>query len=74
MNTRKLFLKKNFCERGIINYKFLIYKFNIVTKKLSKYAETCLSPLKKLKNELEHRDVVFVTQQSQRWTTKELDV
>jgi hypothetical protein len=45
-----------------------------VSRKLSKYSDTCLLPLKTLKNELEHRDVVFVTQQAQRWTAKELDV
>jgi hypothetical protein len=52
------------------NRKFFSEK---VSKKLSIYSETCLSPLKKLKKEFEHRDVLFVTQQAQRWTTKELD-
>lgn len=46
----------------------------IVSRKLSKYSDTCLLPLKILNNDLEHRDVVFATHQATRWTAKELDV
>ncbi len=30
--------------------------------------------MKQLQNKLEHRDVVYVTQQAQRWTVREVDV
>jgi hypothetical protein len=75
-----LYLKNNrkfFSDRGKFKYKFNfqpINNNNLVSKKLSKYADSILSPLKKLESELEHRDVVYVTQQSQRWTVKEVDV
>jgi hypothetical protein len=52
----------------------LILTILVVAKRLERYSKSILFPLKKLRNEMEHKDAVFVTQQNQRWTIKEIDV